>query len=641
MDFFAHQDRARRNTVLLIIYYIITVILIIGAIYVVFAAVFLGEYSGLVGEKPFRPQRMWNIELFLAVAGATLLIVITGTIYKIIQLSSGGGSSVATMLGGIQISHGTNDSDERKILNIVEEMAIASGLPVPPVYIMNNEASINAFAAGFSHDHAVIGVTRGCIKKLKRDELQGVIAHEFSHILNGDMRLNIKLIGVLNGILIIAMMGYWIMRSTRNSSSSGKKKGGTPLPLLGLLIWVVGYIGVFFGNIIKSAVSRQREFLADASSVQFTRNPDGIAGALKKISSHSMGSKVLSSNAQEVSHMFFANGIHNFWGSLFATHPPIEERINRITGISLASKEIPFERVSQDSLISTFSKISDKDIRIAVNPTEVIRKVGTLTQENLLYASSIHSGIPEEIKEALYDSYGAISVIYAMLLEDDATIRNFQLLGLKNRLEGHMYDQTFKLYEPISKIWLGFRLPILDMALPLLKTLTVPQYKDFRNNLDFLIKADNKISLFEYCVGKILTKNLDPIFNKTKIALVKYKDITLLIPRCEELLSCLAYWNAVTADAANEIFEKASEKLSVGNLTIRPSEECNLTILDNSLNELALASPMVKKLIFEGCISCIIADNEIKIEEAELLRAIGSMLDCPVPPFFTLYEKKR
>ena len=641
MDFFTHQDRARRNTTLLVFYYIITVILIIAAIYAAFALVFLGEYAGVSGSRDFKIERLWQLELFLGVMGVTLLIVISGTTYKIVQLASGGGSAVASMLGGVQISHGTTDPDERKILNVVEEMAIASGLPIPPVYIMNDETSINAFAAGFSHQHAVIGVTRGCIKKLKRDELQGVIAHEFSHILNGDMKLNIKLIGVLNGILVIAIIGYWIMRSTStsSSSSSGKKKGSNPLPLLGLLVMVVGYIGVFFANIIKSAVSRQREFLADASSVQFTRNPDGIAGALKKIASHSMGSKLLASNAQEISHMFFANGISSFWGSLFATHPPIDERIKRITGITLENREALFERESSDSSVFSFSQISPDSVRIAVNPNEVIKNVGTFTQGNLLYASNICSQMPEEIKEALRDAYGAVSVIYSMLLGNDSKIMAFQLSGLKNKVEPHIYDLTVKLYEPVSKTWLGFRLPIIDMALPLLRTMTTTQYRNFSENMEFLIKADNNISLFEYCVGKILTRNLDLCFDKTKTSVVKYKDICLLIPRCEELLSCLAYWNAATPEAAKEIFEKASEKLGVGNLTIRSADQCDLKLLDNTLNELAQAAPLVKRLVFEGCISCIVADNEIKIEEAELIRAIGSMLDCPLPPFFSIHPK--
>lgn len=641
MDFFAHQDRARRNTTLLVFYYIITVILIIAAVYAAFALVFLGEYAGVSGSDKFIPERLWHLELFLWVTGATLFIVISGTSYKIIELASGGGSAVASMLGGMPISHSTIDPDERKILNVVEEMAIASGLPVPAVYILNNEMGINAFAAGFSYQNAVVGVTRGCVKQLNRDELQGVIAHEFSHILNGDMRLNIKLMGILHGILVITMIGYWIMRCTTScssSTSSGKKKGSNPLPLLGLLIMVVGYIGVFFANIIKAAVSRQREFLADASSVQFTRNPSGITGALRKIGKLSSGSNLETPRAQEMSHMFFAKSFTSFLDSLFATHPPLEERIKRVSG-SLPDDAKYTAAPYSDVSFSSFSGISPSSLRLNINSDEVVGQVGVFTPEHLKYASFLHSQMPETIKEALRDYSGAMAVIYSMLFSDSQETKSLQLAGLKERVEQSIYDKTLKLSDCVSKIWIGFRLPMIDMAIPSFKTMDSKQYKEFISTVEYLIRADSNITLFEYCIGKILYRSLDPFFNKNKESSIKYKDICLLIPRCEELLSCLAYWNADSPDNAKEIFEKASEKLSIGNLTIKQSADCNLKVLDNALTELALASPMIKRLVFEGCVSCIIADNEIKIEEAELLRAIGSMLDCPVPPFLSIQVK--
>lgn len=637
MDFFAHQDRARRNTTLLIFYYVITVILIIAAIYAVFALVFLGDQAGVSGTHKLRLEKLWQIELFLWVTGATLFVVISGTVYKVIELASGGGAIVASMLGGTPISHGTTDPDERKILNVVEEMAIASGLPVPPVYIMDREMGINAFAAGFSHQNAVVGVTRGCVKQLSRDELQGVIAHEFSHILNGDMRLNIKLIGVLNGILVITMVGYWLMRCTASSSSSssGKKKGGNPLPLVGLLIMVVGYIGVFFANMIKAAVSRQREFLADASSVQFTRNPSGISGALRKIGRASSTSTLETPRAQEMSHMFFAKSFTSFFDGLFATHPPLEERIKRVDGSLSDNVQYSQTAIHSDASFASFLGASQPSIKV----NEVVGQVGAFTSEHLKYASFLHSQMPEVIKQAMRDYFGAMAVVYSMLLSDSQEAKSLQLSGLKERIEPYIYNETLKLADCVAQTWLGFRLPMIDMAIPSLKTMDLKKYKEFIQTVEYLIKADNNITLFEYCIGKILYRNLDPFFNKTKEPSIKYKDICLLIPRCEELLSCLAYWNADSPEKAKEVFEKASEKLSIGNLTIKTSSECNLKVLDYALTELALASPMIRRLVFDGCVSCIIADNEIKIEEAELLRAIGSMLDCPVPPFLSIQVK--
>jgi len=333
MDFFEHQDIAQRKTKLLVVFFTLAVVMIILFVYLAFVVAFAGAKSKSGGFQ----MHLWQPELFFAVAAGTVLVVLFGSLYKIWELSKGG-EAVAAMLGGHLLDPSTSDLNERKLLNVVEEMALASGVPVPPVYLLE-ERAINAFAAGFSPGDAVIGVTRGCMELLNRDELQGVIAHEFSHILNGDMRVNIRLIGVLNGILIIGILGYILMRvmfhagsGTRRRGRRGKEGGGGALAIfvLGLLLMAIGYIGVFFGKLIKSAVSRQREYLADASSVQFTRNPQGIAGALKKIGGLSLGSKLQSNHAEEASHMFFGDALRPAFFNLLATHPPLTERLRRI-----------------------------------------------------------------------------------------------------------------------------------------------------------------------------------------------------------------------------------------------------------------------------------------------------------------------
>lgn len=342
MDFFERQDQARRSTRRLIAYFMLAVVLIVASIYIAVIAIVYAFSVNRVLERPFQ---WWDPDMLLWVTGATVSVVVIGSLYKIFALSQGG-EVVARWLGGRLIDSDTPKPQERRLLNVVEEMAIASGISVPSVFLLEEEKSINAFAAGFTPADAVIGVTSGTLQILSRDELQGVIAHEFSHILNGDMRLNIRLIGVLNGILMIAMIGYGILRGTRTSSS--KKNGGAAVLLFGAALLIIGYVGVFFGKLIKSAVSRQREFLADASAVQFTRNPDGIAGALKKIGGLAHGSRIANSKAEEASHLFFSNGMHGKASpflsmrnrtppvltqsafSFMATHPPLETRIKRI-----------------------------------------------------------------------------------------------------------------------------------------------------------------------------------------------------------------------------------------------------------------------------------------------------------------------
>ncbi|MFC1818980.1 M48 family metallopeptidase, partial [Thermodesulfobacteriota bacterium] len=323
MDFFASQDEARRKTGQLLFYFVLAVILIIVAIYAAITFIFIYQQSR---PGPFDPGRLWNPDLFAAVVGAILLVVISGSLYKIAVLRSGG-ARVAEMLGGMLIPASSDAFLEKRLLNIVEEMAIASGVPVPPVYLMEKEKGINAFAAGFTPDDAVIGVTRGALETLNREELQGVVAHEFSHILNGDMWLDLKLVGFLHGILLIALIGRSILRGSSRSRNN-KNSGGAVV--FGLILLILGYIGVLFGKLIKSGVSRQREYLADASAVQFTRNPHGLAGALKKIGGLASGSLIEHSKAEEISHMFFSNGLKASWVGAFSTHPPLAERITRL-----------------------------------------------------------------------------------------------------------------------------------------------------------------------------------------------------------------------------------------------------------------------------------------------------------------------
>ncbi|MGQ9592640.1 MAG: M48 family metallopeptidase, partial [Planctomycetota bacterium] len=345
MNFFEHQERARKKTQLLVFLFALAVVGIGLGIYLTLLLV-LGlarpEAEWTAGAPVVRsqPVSLWQPQLFFWSLGGTAAFVGLVSLFRTATLKQGGGV-VARMLGGRLVSRDTRDLAEKRLLNIVDEMAIASGIPVPEVYVLDGESGINAFAAGFSTDQAAVAVTRGTLETLDRDELQGVIAHEFSHILNGDMRLNIRLIGILFGILAIAVTGRFILRSTAGRSSR-RGKGSGAIVLLGLALMLIGYIGVVVGRMIQAAVSRQREFLADASAVQFTRNPHGIGGALLKIAQHLYGSALESPRAAEVSHLLFGEGSRpSFLASVFATHPPLEERVRRIDPSLLAGGRKP------------------------------------------------------------------------------------------------------------------------------------------------------------------------------------------------------------------------------------------------------------------------------------------------------------
>jgi Zn-dependent protease with chaperone function len=642
MDFFEHQARARRKTGLLVVYFVVAVALIIVAVYLAVAGVLFYGQSRF-GEQS---QTLWFPDVFAVVAGATLVIVAVGSLYKMAELS-GGGETVARALGGRRINPNTTILSERVLLNVVEEMAIASGTPVPPVFLMANEQAINAFAAGTTPQNAVIGVTRGTIESLKRDELQGVIAHEFSHILNGDMRLNLRLIGVLNGILVIAMIGYVLMR-TGSRSYFSSKKGGNPLPLLGLLLYIIGYVGVFFGHLIKSGVSRQREFLADASAVQFTRLPDGIAGALKKIGGLVYGSKLVTARAEEASHMFFGNGLRQPFVQLLATHPPLEERIRRIEPrFDGRFPHVEHVHFTSDDLVdpqtlqarraaggSAHAAAIAGAQSFAQHPATAVAQVGEPRMEHVEYATAVVGALPIEVAAAVRDPLGAVATVYALLLDDDeADVRRMQLEYLAARADPRATAETRRIAPYVTGLPAESRLPLVALALPALEGLSERQRGAFGEDVLTLIKADKKVSLFEYAVHRLILKRLVERLTPRRPRPAVPPSQDRLAPAVGSLLSTLAHWGTADENQASRAFAAAVAKLPRGvRIELLPRTKCGLTALDAALDQLAFAPLTVKKSVLEASAASISYDGRATVEEAELLRVISDALDCPMPP---------
>jgi Zn-dependent protease with chaperone function len=662
MNFFEHQEVARRKTSLLVFYFAVATVLIVGAVYLAVAGILLG-LRAKQGE-PIGPQSLWNPQLILWVTLGTVSVIVLGSLYKVSQLGSGG-ATVAELLGGRLLNSGTQDLDERVVLNVVEEMAIASGTPVPPVYLLDEEKGINAFAAGYTPNDAVIGVTRGAAETLTRDELQGVIAHEFSHILNGDMRLNIRLMGVLHGILLIALIGYGILRSLRHvrvSSRSSKKGGGglvVVMIALGIAFLVVGYIGVFFGKLIKSAVSRQREFLADASAVQFTRNPGGIAGALCKIGGLNAGSRVEHTEAQEASHMFFGNALRASFLGLMSTHPPLDVRIKRIdpnfdgaypdvarvqrTARDLHREQVKGSGEQQASAIRDRGRMaSTSDARAAAfafQPDVAVGSVGAPAAEHVDYAAAVVAAIPERVNEAVHEPLGAVATVYCLLLDADPQTRSAQVQCLAEQ-DRRAYQEVQRLAPEIAATSRELRLPIAAMAVPALCRLSASQYRGFRQTVERLIAADEKMNLFEYALQRMLFRQLAAHFEQRRPPKVKYPALRPLLPSCAGLLSMLAHSGQRDADAAARAFAAAAKKLATDreSLDLLPPGQCGLKMFDESLTMLAASSPAIKKRVLDACAICIGADGRVTIEEEELLRVIADALDCPMPPLLASHS---
>ena len=648
-DFFQQQDVARRKTGWLVFFFILAVVSIILAVYLVVLTAFgaLGDVSDSQTALSDTPE-LWNPELFTFVCLGTIAVIVLGSLYKTSQLSSGG-EAVALMLGGRLIDQQTRDLAERRLLNVVEEMALASGTPVPPVFVMDNESSINAFAAGFQPGDAVIGVSRGSLQYLTRDELQGVMAHEFSHMLNGDMRLNIRLIGILHGILILAIIGYYVMRMAGSSSRGSDKKGGAAaMVLVGLGLVAIGFIGLFFGKLIKSGVSRQREYLADASAVQFTRYPSGIAGALKKIGGLAESSRIKDAHADEVSHMFFGDAFAGMAFNMFSTHPPLAKRIGRLdpqfdgefpTVRPLSRKDFSPEaerkerrpRKSFEAFGAGRGAAAGGAIPMPVDPTGVIGRIGVPGMEQIIYAAALLEAMPQPVIDAAHEPYGARAIVYALLLDRDEKIRNDQLESLKPRAEELSYRQTLRVAPLVDKLPEEAHAPLLDLAFPALKKLSPAQYSTFRDNVEALVAADGKIDLFEYMIRSTLLRNLDVQFGRGKPATTRYHSIAPIRGQIATVLSTVARAGHETQRQAEHAFGLAAAELGK-DVSLSPIGEFTFARFDEALKELAFAAPKVKKRILAACTACIGADQKVTAKERELLRVIAGMLDCPLPP---------
>jgi Zn-dependent protease with chaperone function len=532
------------------------------------------------------------------------------------------------------ISQSTTDLHERKALNVVEEMAIASGTPVPPVYLLDHEQGINAFAAGYTPGDAVIGVTRGTIAYLTRDELQGVIAHEFSHILNGDMRLNIRLIGILHGILLIGLIGYYILRSVRGRSS----KNAGPILGLGLGLLVIGYTGTFFGNLIKASASRQREFLADASAVQFTRNNHGIAGALKKIGGYAPGSRLDTPQAPSMSHAFFSTGVSSFMQSMFATHPPLDVRIKRVDpqwdGVFVPVTREVIEDEQTTGQTKQASRTGTMETAAAVVITsQILDNVGQPSPEQLDYAAALVKDTPEVIRDAVHEPYGARAVIYCLVINKHPDIQARQLQQLRQFGDSGIFELVSNLLVVVKSLDIQFRLPLIDMALPSLRQLSGPQYQLFKNNLLFLTQADDRIDLFEWSLQKILFHHLDPEFSRPGAKVAQFGSLKVVQEHINVLMSMLVYACVQDKSQINAAFASAEKELGLNNLVLLPRQQINIDILGMAVDKLALLKPLIKPRLLKACLAVITHDQEYSPDETELMRAIANVLDCPLPPY--------
>jgi Zn-dependent protease with chaperone function len=576
--------------------------------------------SGMVEKGWWHPQILFWVML------VTSSVVGMASLYKINQLK-GGGAVIAQELGGELLLPETADAQGQQLLNVVEEMAIAAGIPVPSVYLLNHEHEINAFAAGFDPKDAVLGVTRGSIEQLTRDELQGVIGHEFSHILNGDMRLNIKLMGLLHGILFVYLAGrvlLYVRTDDRNNSAWG----------FGLALMGIGSMGLLGGRLIQSAVSRQREFLADASAVQFTRNPNGIAGALEKLAG--IGSRLESPHAQAASHMFFGNAMGFGWaGDAFATHPPLTRRIEKIRGVKLSNEGASQLRTSSTIRYGMMGFAGASSSR-SFAPEQVVQQVGTVTPEHYAHAQGLLAQLPESLREALREPMGAIATLYSLFLDtQDPAIRDRQMQHLNQSLSEEQLTKILEHDLDVRLLDLRLRLPLVDLAVPALRQCSPDTLRSLLDNVEALANADGKWTLSEFALFLVLQRRLDSSLFPHRETPIQYQSLNPIWPDCLAVLAALASAGGGKVEAISYAFRCGAFKLPGATPQSIPEAPPHWTLgtLPHHLERLRQAAPKLKQSVINACAHTVLLDNDVTVQESELLRAITITLDCPIPPF--------
>lgn len=636
MNFFAVQDQARRSSRRLVILYLFATLLIVAGVSLVAAGVLY---------YPHLPDQSFSLSEFVSTqartlvgtAIATTLFIVGATLYKTTQLS-GGGSQVAQQMGGTLVSPATTDPLRSRLRNVVEEMSIASGVPVPEIYVLERENGINAFAAGFAPGDAAIAVTRGALELLDRDELQGVIGHEFSHILNGDMRLNIRLMGVLFGIMSIGLMGRMLLRGLRYSGSGSRRGKGVPIVLLlGIGLSILGAIGVFFARVIKAGLSRQREYLADASSVQFTRQSSGLANALKKIGGFEAGSLIRSTDPEEVSHMLFGTGSR--LSGLFATHPPLTERIR---ALDPSFRETDYPRVSlRDRDNVTIAVDSPQRAGFAATPPRsglsagsISDSVGRPSEQHVAFAAEVRNNLPDVLYDAAHSAELSYLLVLALILDRSGRALQRQMALSSERLGEQRARLVRQYFDALQVMAPEYRLPLLEIAFPALRRRPAPQLAYLIELAQRLIEMDGVVELHEYCIYRVLTGNLRHGMDPSRQPRVVHAGRKVVRDAAVELLRVVAHYGHSSSGDAEAAFRAGLRLFGRWGESYQYTGDHELSVaeLDQNLDQLIALNGAGRQMLLDAITRVVLHDRKLAVTEAELVRAICASLEIPLPP---------
>ncbi|MPY96991.1 MAG: M48 family metalloprotease [Actinophytocola sp.] len=632
MNFFERQTQVRKVSARLVFLFVVAVVGIIAVVDV--AAFFLlGLYEQGVGNA---------INVLIWITLLMLLVIVGTSFFRMLSLRNGGGGKVARSLGGVYVPEDTTDPQLRRLRNVVEEIAIASGTPVPELYLLPNERGINAFAAGWSPADAAVAVTRGTLERLNRDELQGVIAHEFSHVVNGDMRLNIRLMGVLFGILALAVVG-------RIALHAGRGRNGMPIVVIGLFAIIAGYIGLFCGRLIKAAVSRQREYLADASAVQFTRQTEGIAGALKKIGGLDAGSRLRSGKADDVSHMLFGEG--RGFSSLFATHPPLPKRIQQLDP-SFNPEELqelqqrwssrPPDGMAEDAAlglaegapVAPQASAPQTPQRIPVSPQDVVAGIGDPSAGSYAQGQQLLSRIPAELRERAHRVDTVVPLVYGLLVAADDQARQHQQAALTGTYGQAFADAVAAEAATLRGLDPELRLPLAELAFSALRRREPENLEQIMTTVGELVRADGRVDVFEYCLSTLLHTELHEVLYhrppwRERRQRLGDKTTAHAVARLFAVFARIGSDDPAAGQAAYD----------AGMGRVLPGASIPFAVPREGLISLDEVWPLLDGLhgqdearLVEGLVLVISNDGVMTVAELELLRTVCALLHAPLPP---------
>jgi Zn-dependent protease with chaperone function len=610
MNFFRAQDEARGRTTKLVVLLVLAIVVLAGSFYVMAV---LGE-PALFGQGEVQLE-WFQPKLFLATSGVALTVILGGSLLRIAELSKGGGA-IAERLGGRLVGATTKDLSERRYLNVVQEMALASGLPVPLCYVIDGDETINAFAAGNTPQDAAVGVTRGALRNLTRDELQGVIAHEFSHIGNGDMKLNLRIIGAIAGLTALAQLGYIFFRlagSVRGKNSAPIALG---MVLAGMVVLLIGSGGILFGKIIQASVSRQREYLADASAVQFTRNPLGFASALRKVAGLSGAQREASSAELEAQHMFFA-GSASFLESLFSSHPPIGERIRRVD--PAFDGHIP--DVTPVAVTADDEPVSGLSGRAVATPPPLPTPARAVPTDLQIQDSVGFRGvIPAALREAAEDPVSAMAVVLGLILRSDPSQRAAQLVQAEPLAGGEVVREARRLDALLRAVPAGSRVALLDLSMPALRQLSPAQVAAFRTALEragYEAEDGLIVLLIQASMRRYLSTEKNQPSRPGDVAAA-----------CGLVLSAVVQTSGEDPAAQGRAYVLGAGVLGMSGLppTMVPSPQVDLAKVDEALAVIAGQNVPARRQFVRAIGAAMLHDGRAEPAEVEIVRAVADSL---------------